>query len=60
MAALQRWGFDVSWAAAAAPNEHAAALADKGVRAFQVPPNREAALAGVLQDTSPSVVVFDR
>lgn len=60
MAGLQRWGFVVDWAAAAAPNEHASALAARGVRALQVPPNREAALAGVLADVQPSIVIFDR
>ena len=60
VAAFHRWGFAVDYGAGAKPGAHSAALAATGVGIHHCGANREAALAAVLADSQPDVVVFDR
>ena len=60
LSAFQRWGYDVSYAAAAKPNKYTELLRGSGVAVYECGPNREEQLASVLDETQPTVVVFDR
>ena len=58
--AFQQWGYDVSYAAGAAPNEYTDRLREAGVATFECGPNREADLSRVIATSQPTVVIFDR
>jgi hypothetical protein len=59
--AFRDWGYDVSYAATAAPKPvYLERLRSLGVVPFECGPNDEAALSTVLDSSRPSVVIFDR